>query len=772
MPEAAGPREVFILKAVSFRAASRIAAGVTLAGAALLVGWALGIPLLRNLIPSSLMMRADTALLFAVGLLILLTATMWWNTRSLVRAEAHILHRDRLYAMLSQCNQAIVHCSDAETLLPQICRISCEDGDFRLAWIGWLEASGASVKSLASFGDASYLDAIGLRASPADAASPDDPAAQCMQRGEHVIVADVKHAVGNSAWLVHARRRGYGSLGAFPIRFQGNVQGALTVYAADPHSFGREELRLLDEVAGDVSFALDTFDREAKRRKAEEMLRETTHMLQTLVDSSPLAILVIDANKRVMLWSPAAERMFGWTAAEAIGQIYPIVTEEELNQVEPVKAERQFAVERRRLRKDGSPIDVNLWTSPLQDASGRIIGTLGILADVTERRQFERQIRQSQKLDALGTIAGGIAHDFNNILTVLRGNLSLAQMTLPADHAMRASLAEMDRACNRAADLVRQILTFGRQQEQSRQLMMLQPAVQEALQLLRATIPAGIDIRTEVPASLPTVMADTTQIHQIILNLGINAAQAMENQRGRILLSLAAVDVDADLAATCPELHPGRYVRLTVEDTGIGMDRETLDRIFEPFFTTKPAGRGTGLGLAVVRGIVKNHDGAITVSSEPGRGSRFDTYFPVVDGEITGKHEQVVEALHGNGERVLFLDDEEPLVRLATRMLERLGYRVEAHTSAAEALAAFRAEPGKFDLVLTDLSMPGASGMDFARHVLDIRPDVPVILTTGYIDPDDLDLVQRIGVREVILKPTTIEEMGRSFRRLLASRVH
>jgi CheY-like chemotaxis protein len=331
---------------------------------------------------------------------------------------------------------------------------------------------------------------------------------------------------------------------------------------------------------------------------------------------------------------------------------------------------------------------------------------------------------------------------------------------------------EMDKACNRAADLVRQILTFGRQQEQSRQLVTLQPAVQDALRLLRSTIPAGIEIQTQLPDKLPTVMADSSQVHQIVLNLGINAAHAVENQKGRITLSLQAIDVNAELAAEAPELHVGRYVRLRVEDTGIGMDRVTLERIFEPFFTTKAAGRGTGLGLAVVRGIVKNHDGAITVWSEPGRGARFDVYFPVVDGEVTGKHQHVVEALHGNGERVLFLDDEEPLVRLASRMLDRLGYRVDAYTRASEALEAFRSQPGRFDLVLTDLSMPGASGIDFARSVLDLRPDIPVILTTGYIDPDDLDLVQRIGVREVILKPTTIEEMGRSFRRLLTGTAH
>jgi CheY-like chemotaxis protein len=300
--------------------------------------------------------------------------------------------------------------------------------------------------------------------------------------------------------------------------------------------------------------------------------------------------------------------------------------------------------------------------------------------------------------------------------------------------------------------------------------MNMQPAVNDALQLLRSTIPAGIEIVANLPASLPTVMADSAQIHQVILNLGINASHAVESQRGRIDVVLEPIDVNETLAATCPELHVGRYVRLVVADTGIGMTRDTLDHIFEPFFTTKAPARGTGLGLAVVRGIVKNHDGAITVSSEPGRGTRFSVYFPVVDGEVTGRHQPVVEAFHGNGERVLFLDDEEPIVLLASRMLSRLGYRVEAHTRATDALADFRRRPAEFDLVLTDLSMPGASGLDFARSVLELRPDVPVIMTTGYIDPGDLDLARRIGVCEVILKPTTIEEMGRSFHRQLAAR--
>jgi PAS domain S-box-containing protein len=763
MPQAAEREEV----PSSFKAVWRamlVAAAVV--GAILLIDWALGLPFLSS----------DHALVVSLALIFLLVAAMGWNMRSVERAERRILHRDRLCGMVTQANHAIVHATDTDALLADICRIAGTEGSFSLAWIASLRESCNEIKAIAHFGDGSYLDSVRSRDGSL-ARAADDPVAECIRTGAHVVLNSLRRSTSGSAnpsasasaWRVEALRRGYGSMASFPIRFQSRTVAALSVYSRGEDVFGKEELRLLDEVAGDVSFALDAFDREALRREAEESLQKTTSLLQTLFDSSPLAIVVLDEESRVLVWSPAAERMFGWTAAEAVGRIVPFVPENDIGTVLSQIPNRQLAVERRRLRKDGTLLDVNVWSSPLYDTSGSVIGSLGIIADVSERRRFERQIRQSQKLDALGSIAGGIAHDFNNILTVLRGNLSLAQAALPPDHAIHTSLVEMDKACNRATSLVRQILTFGGRQEQSRTLMTMQPAVQEALQLLRSTIPAGIEINARLPASLPTVMADNAQIHQVLLNLGINASHAMENQRGRIDIALEAVDVDEPLAATCPELHVGRYVRLTVADTGAGMGRDVLDRIFEPFFTTKPPGRGTGLGLAVVRGIVKNHDGAITVSSELGKGTRFSVYFPVVDGEVTGRHQQVVEAFHGNGERILFLDDEEPIVLLASRMLNRLGYKVEAHTRAADALAEFRARPTEFDLVLTDLSMPGASGMDFARNVLAVRPDVPVIMTTGYIDPDDLDLARRIGVREVILKPTTIEEMGRSFHRQLSA---
>jgi PAS domain S-box-containing protein len=495
-------------------------------------------------------------------------------------------------------------------------------------------------------------------------------------------------------------------------------------------------------------------------------LRESSQTLKALIAASPLAIIIIDTEQRVQLWSPAAEQMFGWSEAEVLGQPLPIVPEGEKQNVRPGRSDPNHGSERRRLRKDGSFIDISLWSAPLRAPDGSVTGTLGVIADVTSRNQLERQIRQSQKLDALGTIAGGIAHDFNNILTVIRGNLSLAQLMLPSEHEVHATLQEMDQACRRAAELVKQINTFGRRREQSRALIALEPAMTEALRLLRSTVPTTIEIRTELAPPIPTVMADATQIHQVVMNLGINAAQAIGSLHGVINVKLSAVDVDDALAATCPELNRRRYVRLSISDTGCGIPAAIQERIFEPFFTTRAAGQGTGLGLAVVRGIVKGHDGAITVVSQEGLGSSFDVYFPAVEGEAAVP-EVALERLQGRGERILYLDDEEALARLAGRMLERLGYRITTFTRWAEALRVFQSDPGAFDLVHTDFSMPGVTGIEFARKVLAVRPGMPVILTTGYIDADDLELARRTGIGEVIMKPTTVEEMGRAFRRLL-----
>jgi CheY-like chemotaxis protein len=315
--------------------------------------------------------------------------------------------------------------------------------------------------------------------------------------------------------------------------------------------------------------------------------------------------------------------------------------------------------------------------------------------------------------------------------------------------------------------LVQQILTFSRREEHERKLIQVQDVLQEALKLLRATLPSTIEIRWQLDSQVPSILGDPTQIHQVMINLGTNAWHAMSEQGGILEIKLTTLDVDAHLANLHADLREGRYLRLIVSDTGCGMDRATLERIFEPFFTTKSPGSGTGLGLAVVHGVVKKHEGAISVYSEPGKGTTFNLYFPAHGIEAAAAVREATSVPLGKGERILFVDDEELLVSLGQSMLERLGYQVTTQTSSLQALATFTANPEHFDLVITDQTMPQMSGADLAQKLLAVRPDLPVILVTGYSTTINAEKAQAIGIREMLLKPSTMQALGEAIRRVL-----
>jgi CheY-like chemotaxis protein/two-component sensor histidine kinase len=324
------------------------------------------------------------------------------------------------------------------------------------------------------------------------------------------------------------------------------------------------------------------------------------------------------------------------------------------------------------------------------------------------------------------------------------------------------------KASQRAKELVLQILTFSRRQEQERRPMRLQPVLKEAMKLLRASLPATIEIRAGIDANAPTVLADATQIHQIIMNLATNAAHAMSGRPGELGVGLRTINADADFARAHPDLRMGRYASLSISDTGCGMDRATIQRIFEPFFTTKAPGEGTGLGLAVVHGIVKSHEGAVTVYSEPGKGTTFHLYFPIHESAAVETVPETEAIVRGSGERVLFVDDEASLASLGKKMLERIGYQVTTKTSSSEALAAFRAEPGRYDLVITDLTMPNLTGTDLAVELLKLRPDLPIILATGFGGSMNSAKAQTLGLRELLMKPVTAQSLAEAARRALA----
>jgi signal transduction histidine kinase/HAMP domain-containing protein len=382
---------------------------------------------------------------------------------------------------------------------------------------------------------------------------------------------------------------------------------------------------------------------------------------------------------------------------------------------------------------------------------------------------IEAQLRQSQKMEALGRLAGGIAHDFNNLLSAILGNAQLARQDVGESHVAQVSLSEIQTAGHRARELVQRILAFSRQQEPHRARVDPVPLVDEAVRLLRATLPAGIELHTHYATDVPPILADPAQITQALMNLGTNAWQALSGQPGRIDVSVNVRDLNQAWCEQHPGTAPGRYVCIRVRDTGVGLDGAIRDRIFEPFFTTKPVGEGTGLGLSVVHGVMQAHGGAVTVESEAGQGAVFSLYFAALSGEAPAgrKPQPLVPPMVGDGQEIMYVDDEEPLVFLVTRLLERLGYRVCGYTRAEEAVAAYRADPTRYKLVITDLSMPGMSGMDVARSILSIRPDAKVLLVSGYLRQADLDLARSIGVRDVVLKPNTVEELGAAVGALL-----
>ena len=374
---------------------------------------------------------------------------------------------------------------------------------------------------------------------------------------------------------------------------------------------------------------------------------------------------------------------------------------------------------------------------PVFDNVGRCTHILRSSRDISARKEAERSLRRAettrrtleaelfhaQKMEAIGTLAGGIAHDFNNILAAIVGNAEMAQMELPAAHPARRDMSEVLRAARRARELVLQILTFSRKQQPQRRPVRTAEVIDDVSCLLRATIPSTIEIVKDIGDPTLHVFGEPTQLHQVLMNLCTNAAHAIGDQHGTIELRQAFVEIGGE--SLHGDLVPGRYVCLTVKDTGHGMDRATLARVFEPFFTTKTAGVGTGLGLAVVHGIVKSHDGTVLVESAPDRGTTFQLYFPLLACDAASDAAETMDVPRGDGERVLFVDDEPTLTDVAQRMLERLGYRVVALASSTEALAAFRADPSAFDVVISDLTMPGLTGMQLAAELRRLRSGLP-----------------------------------------------
>ena len=509
-----------------------------------------------------------------------------------------------------------------------------------------------------------------------------------------------------------------------------------------------------------------------ERKRTEEALREASETVRALVDASPLAIIVCDVDGIIHVWNAAAERMFGWTTAEILGKPAPHIPDDLNGSFQELRrsilqGESTTGRVTQRIRRDGTRIDVDQSMAPLRDAGGRPNFVMSILADITEQRHLEGQLRQSQKMEAVGRLAGGIAHDFNNLLTVIRANADFLTEELEPADARRGEVEEIRQAADRAASLTRQLLVFSRRQVVQPKTVQLNTIVSSMEQMLGRLIGEDIVLASVLEPDLGTVHGDVSQIEQILLNLVVNARDAMP-LGGAIVVTTEATRLGPEALGWQMPAQPGDYVQLTVSDTGSGMTTAVQAHIFEPFFTTKEPGKGTGLGLSTVYGIVQQMNGTVVVRSEPDQGAIFSVYLPVVKSDIVSEPAADVRASQYSGtETILLVEDELAVRRLARRALELSGYRILEASHGGEALRVCEQHPSSIDLLLTDVVMPRMSGAELADRLKPMRPDMRVLFMSGYTE----DALGNHGVlspeTDFLYKPFTPDSLRRIVRGIL-----
>jgi len=523
-----------------------------------------------------------------------------------------------------------------------------------------------------------------------------------------------------------------------------------------------------------------------KQKKTEKALKNNQNFLNRIIDQSPFAIWVSDKKGTIIKCNLALTKLLNITDEQLIGK-YNVFEDgiaikqgliPKIRTVFEDGKTANFSVEwdaNELGYKDAHKVHIEGTMFPIHDDKGNLTNVVNHWIDVTKHKQAEKikmqlesQVQQSQKMESIGTLAGGIAHDFNNILFPIVGHTEMLLQDVPEDSPFKDGLNQIYAGAMRASDLVKQILTFSRQESGELKLMKMQPIIKEVLKLIRSTIPTTIDIKQNIDLKCGVIKADPTQIHQIVMNLCTNAYHAMEEAGGELKVSLKENKLsESDLITH--DIAPGDYACLSIADTGKGMDKELTDKIFDPFFTTKEKGKGTGMGLSVVHGIVKSMGGAIQIDSEYRKGTEFHVYLPV---EKSFSEEQVIDSkveIQSGTEQVLLVDDEETILSMEKQMLKRLGYQVTSRTSSIEALEAFRAAPDKFDLVITDMAMPNMPGNKLSAELIKIRSDIPVLLCTGFSETMSKEKAASIGIKGFLLKPIMMKDLAQKIREVLDS---
>jgi len=703
------------------------------------------------------------------------------DVTSQVEDKRHLQKVNRALHTLTKINEIIIQATDEFRFYDDVCETLVKEGGYRLVWLGMIEnGQNKEVMNISHCGtESSYLD--GLKVTWDDSEFGVGPTGMTIKTGAAHIVRNVTDDANYHMWRQRATDHGFGSSIAIPIKLQDKVIGAINIYSDHIDAFDSSEAKLLEELGNDVAFGIQALRAQVQRDYAIKSLKDSEQHLRSIVDTAPSVMFWLSIDKKIHGLNHEGEKLLEVRQEDMFGKDFVSEFVDEESRVDfdnavsrTLQGEPIRDQEIRIIDKGGKTHIISWNMNRLTDENEEIIGIIAEGQDITEqqraiqeRENLQIQLQQAQKMEAIGQLTGGIAHDFNNILASIIGYTELALERYVDENAgkLRSYLQEVHLAGMRAKDLIAQMLAFSRSKHGEYIALHISPLINETIKLLRPTIPASIELQFNKSADLHSVHADPVQLQQIIMNLCINARDAI-GTHGKITVALHEDHIHNQVCNSCHQMFSGDYLTLSVSDNGHGIPPDLMSRIFEPFLTTKDVGSGTGMGLSMVHGIVHNHNGHILVQSEENVGTEFRILIPFKDGS-TGSDE-LNSALDANrSAHILVVDDEESVARFIQALLDTQGHRVTIKSNSAQALEYFKQNADQIDLVFTDQTMPGVSGMELAEQILKQNPQMPIILATGYSQQVNEEMAKEIGIKTFLKKPFDTQLLVDSVKELL-----
>jgi|GEM_PF-1005026 len=681
--------------------------------------------------------------------------------------EKGLTKSTRAYQLLSLCNQAIFKLENETELLNEICNLVVDEGNYSMCWIGYAqEDEEKSVIPVGQAGvDEDYFQSLNV--SWGDNIRGQGPTGTAIRTGKLSTVMDIPNSPLFNPWRKKVLQRGYISSISIPLISGQKTIGALSIYSDNRSSFDKNEIELLQGLANDLSFGINALQDKTLKSKYEfEMLR-MGHAMEQVADS----IIITDTEGKIEYVNSSFEKVTGYSKDYIIGKTPNLLNsgqqppEYYLNLWEVLRRGEIWSGYFINKKSDGSYFQEDATISPIRNSEGEIVNYVAVKQDITEKIALEKQLKQSQKLEAIGTLAGGIAHDFNNLLFAILGYVELALKKTPSDSPLAKYLDIALNAGSKAKHLISQILTFSRQSDSHPVAMEMAPLLRDATEILRSMLPSSIEIDLKIPDNPLCIFADPTQMQQVIINLCTNASQAMEERPGKIEILCQIVKIDQKKGLIM-DLSAGDYLQMIFKDQGNGMTPKVMNQIFNPFFTTKPVNKGTGLGLSIVHGIVKTHDGAISVQSTPNKGTSFFVHFPLSSQSEEISDQEAVLPLKGD-EKILVVDDQPAVASLVSLLLQEQGYQVEYLTEPKEALQLIDQGLEDFDLLITDQTMPEINGTELIHEIRKKHKHLKIILITGLSNIITGETIKTLGISDLLQKPIDEDSLIRSVQGVL-----